>query len=205
MMRRLSVALGLAACAAPCGAADFAPPVRLKGADAAVRVEAPGYACPAWVDVDGDGDLDILYPNGDSLDPPPVLKPYHGVQWLENVGGERPFVPHRIGYLPGVMAATAADFDGDGDIDFAAVAYLPASAFPDREARRLPAVVLYEQTAPGTFAPHVLERGACDHLACAAAVLPGDRLPSLVVSGGCFMNKTRPLPGLTVWRNRGKP
>ncbi|MBX9624810.1 MAG: VCBS repeat-containing protein [Gemmataceae bacterium] len=157
------------------------------------------------VDVDGDGDLDILYPNGDSLDPPPVLKPYHGVQWLENVGGERPFVPHRIGYLPGVMAATAADFDGDGDIDFAAVAYLPASAFPDREARRLPAVVLYEQTAPGTFAPHVLERGACDHLACAAAVLPGDRLPSLVVSGGCFMNKTRPLPGLTVWRNRGKP
>lgn len=157
------------------------------------------------VDMDGDGDLDILYPNGDTLDPPPVLKPYHGVQWLENVGGERPFTPHRVGFLPGVMAAVAADFDGDGDVDIAAVTYLPESTFPDREARGLPAVVLYERTGPGTFAPHVLERGSCDHLSCAAVVLPGDRLPSLIVSTGCFLNKARPLPAWTVWRNRGKP
>lgn len=60
MERRLLVALGLAACAAPCGAADFAPPVRLKGGDEAVRVESPGYACPAWVDVDGDGKKDLV-------------------------------------------------------------------------------------------------------------------------------------------------
>ena len=60
MTRRLLAALGLAACAAPCGAADFEPPVRLKGGDAAVRVEAPGYACPCWADVDGDGTKDLL-------------------------------------------------------------------------------------------------------------------------------------------------
>ena len=38
------------------------------------------------VDMDGDGDLDVLYTNGDVMDPPPILKPYHGVQWLENEG-----------------------------------------------------------------------------------------------------------------------
>jgi hypothetical protein len=60
MKRRLLAALGLALCAAPCGAADFEPPVRLKGGDAAVRVESPGYACPAWADMDGDGKKDLI-------------------------------------------------------------------------------------------------------------------------------------------------
>jgi opacity protein-like surface antigen len=53
MKRRLLAALGLAACAAPLGATDFEAPVRLKAGDAAIRVEAPGYACPAWADVGG--------------------------------------------------------------------------------------------------------------------------------------------------------
>ena len=60
MTRRLLAALGLAVCAAPGGAADFQTPVRLKGGDAAIRVEAPGYACPAWADVDGDGKPDLI-------------------------------------------------------------------------------------------------------------------------------------------------
>lgn len=60
MMRRLLAALGLAVCAAPSAAADFEPPVRLKGGDTAIRVEAPGYACPAWVDMDGDGKKDLI-------------------------------------------------------------------------------------------------------------------------------------------------
>jgi hypothetical protein len=60
MNRRLLAALGLAACVAPVGAAEFEAPVRLKGGDADVRVEAPGYACPAWADVDGDGKMDLI-------------------------------------------------------------------------------------------------------------------------------------------------
>ena len=43
-----------------CRAAEFEPPVRLKGADAAVRVESPGYAAPCWADIDGDGKKDLL-------------------------------------------------------------------------------------------------------------------------------------------------
>lgn len=60
MLRRLLAGLGLAVCAAHCGAADFEAPVRLKGGDAAIRVESPGFACPAWADVDGDGKKDLI-------------------------------------------------------------------------------------------------------------------------------------------------
>ncbi len=60
MKPRLLAALGLAAAAAPAGAADFEAPVRLKGGEAAIRVEAPGYACPTWADVDGDGKKDLI-------------------------------------------------------------------------------------------------------------------------------------------------
>jgi hypothetical protein len=60
MSRGLLAALGLAACAAPIGAADFEPPVRLKSGDASIRVESPGYACPTWADVDGDGKKDLI-------------------------------------------------------------------------------------------------------------------------------------------------
>ena len=60
MKRRLLAVLGLAVCVAPSGAADFETPVRLKGGDASVRVESPGYACPTWADVDGDGKKDLI-------------------------------------------------------------------------------------------------------------------------------------------------
>jgi hypothetical protein len=38
----------------------FTEPVRLKAADAHVRVESPGYAAPCWHDVDGDGKKDLV-------------------------------------------------------------------------------------------------------------------------------------------------
>lgn len=39
---------------------QFHPPVRLQADGQAVRVEAPGYACPAWFDVDKDGKHDLV-------------------------------------------------------------------------------------------------------------------------------------------------
>jgi hypothetical protein len=45
--------------AAPQGP-QFGEPVRLRGGDDFVKVEAPGYACPAWHDVDNDGKKDLL-------------------------------------------------------------------------------------------------------------------------------------------------
>lgn len=60
MKRLLLSALLLGGGTAFCSAADFAPPVRLKAGDAAIRVESPGYAAPCWADLDGDGKKDLL-------------------------------------------------------------------------------------------------------------------------------------------------
>lgn len=39
---------------------QFEAPVRLKAGEAFIQVEAPGYACPSWADVDGDGKKDLV-------------------------------------------------------------------------------------------------------------------------------------------------
>ena len=51
------------------------------------------------VDMDGDGDLDVLLTHGDTFDDG-LVKPYHGIQWLENTGGY-PFVEHDLARFPG--------------------------------------------------------------------------------------------------------
>jgi len=69
------------------------------------------------VDLDGDGDLDILYTNGDAFDYiPPRPRPWHGVQWLENEGGLN-FTFHRITDFAGAFSARPLDVDRDGDLD----------------------------------------------------------------------------------------
>ena len=62
MKYRLLATLGLFCCPALCWAEgpQFHPPVRLTAGGAPIRVEAPGYAAPCLVDVDGDGKLDLL-------------------------------------------------------------------------------------------------------------------------------------------------
>ena len=42
------------------GSTEFHPPTRLEANGAPVRVEGPGYACPCWADLDGDGKKDLL-------------------------------------------------------------------------------------------------------------------------------------------------
>ena len=165
----------------------------------------PLYGCCGieLVDIDGDGDSDLLLANGDVLDQP-VLKPYFGIQWLENKG-TYPFTRHGVGQLCGVIAARTLDFNGDGKLDIAAICYLPARDFPQREERRMPALVLYEQGERGRFRPVVLDVGRCDNLSLAVGRLPGDKLPSLVVGHGDFVKKTGRLDAATIWRNRGRP
>lgn len=75
------------------------------------------------IDFDQDGDLDVLYTNGDSLDSK-YVKPYHGVRWLENMG-DYPFDAHEIALLPGAAKALAIDIDRDGDLDVVASAWIP--------------------------------------------------------------------------------
>jgi FG-GAP-like repeat len=39
---------------------DFQPPTRLMADGVPVRVDSPGWACPCWADMDGDGKKDLL-------------------------------------------------------------------------------------------------------------------------------------------------
>jgi hypothetical protein len=151
------------------------------------------------VDMNGDGKLDVLYTNGDTMDPPYLLKPYHGIQWLENQG-RFPFVHHPIAPMYGVHRAVAADFRGTGRPDIVAVSYLPPDRFPSRAPLGLDAVIYLEQTEPGRFARHSLETVTCDHTTCAVGDIFGSGRIDLVTGNFVY----RPAEhALTIWRNQG--
>ena len=39
---------------------QFSAPIRLKGGDAQIQTERPGYASPCWADINGDGEKDLI-------------------------------------------------------------------------------------------------------------------------------------------------
>lgn len=75
-------------------------------------------------DFNGDGHFDILYTNGDNGDYLPVAKPYHGVRIFLNDGSNR-FQERYFFPLYGAFQSRARDFDRDGDLDIAAIAFYP--------------------------------------------------------------------------------
>jgi FG-GAP-like repeat len=151
------------------------------------------------VDLNGDGRLDVLSTNGDSLDAS-ILHPSHGVRWLEN-RGTYPFTDHRLAAMPGVQGAVAADLDADGLLDVVAVSLLPAKSFPQRDKLGLDSVVWLRQTAPGRFARHPLEKGACDHVTCAVGDVLGDGRPHLVTGNYYLHDPPANADAVTIWRS----
>lgn len=77
------------------------------------------------VDIDLDGDLDLLHVAGDNDDTSKTLKPYHGLRIYLN-DGQQNFALSQHYPMHGAYQAEATDFDLDGDIDIAL-----CSQFPD--------------------------------------------------------------------------
>jgi hypothetical protein len=149
-------------------------------------------------DMDADGDVDVLLTHGDTFDDG-IVKPYHGIQWLENTG-TYPFVAHTIAQMPGVHGAKAVDFDGDGDLDIVAGALLAGGS--DVDEKTLPALVWLEQTKRGTFARHTIEMGFPRHATVDAGDVDGDGDADVVA--GTFAIDKSAAGWVDVWVNQGK-
>ena len=145
------------------------------------------------VDLDKDGDLDVLMTHGDTFDDG-IVKPYHGIQWLENTG-TYPYVEHTIATMAGVHRAVAVDLDGDGDLDIVACALLAAGS--DVDETTLPALVWLEQTKPGVFVKHTIEMGTPRHATLDVGDIDGDGLPDIVT--GTFSIEKDTTSWVDVW------
>ena len=141
----------------------------------------PNWGCSGiqLVDLDGDKDLDVILSNGDSLDDQ-VVKPYHGVSWLEN-RGEFPFTAHRLTDLHGVHYAKAADLDNDGDLDIAACVFLPFVKRTMPERKLADSIIWLEQTAPGQFKQWSIEGSNYTHPTLDVADFDADGDEDIVV------------------------
>ena len=113
------------------------------------------------IEMDKDGDIDVLYTNGDMYDSY-ELKPSHGVRWLENQGQDG-WHRHELTTMPGVHRALAADFNNDGLLDIAACALVPSRSMDSYTGPALDSLIWLEQTPNRQFIRHVLETGECEH------------------------------------------
>jgi len=148
------------------------------------------------VDLDRDGDPDILYSNGDAFDYAPAnSRPWHGVQWLENQGEVR-FQIHRIADLSGASSPQAADLDGDGDVDVAVV-----SAYNRWDDPKSSSLVWLENNGRQQFTMHAIAHSPTHLITLAIGDLDGNGRPDLVTGGMHISLPYDRMSRITVWNN----
>ena len=158
----------------------------------------PGYG-HTWFelrDFNADGRMDILTVNGDNVDSDPynTLRNYHGVRVFLNEGG----LQFRQAYfypMYGAFGARAADFDNDGDLDIAAIAF-----YPDFAADRPESFVYLENLGDLRFEPYsteALNRGRW--MTIDAGDMDGDDDIDIVLGAGHV--QVGMLADLVLWRD----
>jgi hypothetical protein len=149
-------------------------------------------------DLDMDGDVDILYTNGDAFDYiPPTPRPWHGVNWLENKGNLS-FEFHRICAFPGAYNARPVDIDKDGDLDLFVV-----SAFNFWNNAEAQSFVWLENNGAMQFTMHPLSSTPTHLLTLETGDLNKDGLPDFVTGGMHVYPPNDRLGRITLWQNNG--
>lgn len=128
------------------------------------------------VDLDQDGDADFLWTNGDMMDEIPLAKPYHGVRWIENRGGE--WADHELARMPGCYRAVAQDLDRDGDLDIA----VSSLNFFWKE-HDFPSLIWLENDGTMRFRARRLLHSPTNLASMVAGDFDRDGLPDLIVGG----------------------
>jgi hypothetical protein len=158
-----------------------------------------GSSWLTMVDMDRDGDRDVLYANGDAFEyAPPNSRPWQGLQWLENRGDLR-FELRRIADLQGAASPDAADVDGDGDLDV-----LVVTANNDWDNPQAPSLLWLENDGRMHFAMRGVASAPTHLLTLAIGDLDGDGRPDAVAGG---MHISRPydrIGRITAWLRPGQ-
>jgi len=151
-----------------------------------------------WLcDFDSDGDLDILYTNGDAFDYlPPRPRPWHGVQWLEN-RGDLEFKAHRMADFAGAVGARAADVDHDGDIDLFVV-----SAYNFWDDPRTQSLIWLENNGRMQFRRHDVSNTPTHIQALDLGDFDGDGQLDLVTGGMHTYAPYNRMERVVLWLNR---
>jgi hypothetical protein len=101
-------------------------------------------------DINHDGKLDLIYTCGYNYRDSRIMKPYHGLYIFTNQGDWN-FKQSYFYPINGCTKAIATDFDGDGDIDIATIAF-----FADLKNRPDEGFIYFEQDKAMSFKPHAV-------------------------------------------------
>ncbi len=150
-------------------------------------------------DLDQDGDVDILYTNGDAFDyMPPQGRPWHGVQWLEN-NGNLNFEFHRICNFTGATNVRAADIDNDGDTDLFSVSAFNIWDNPDSYS-----FIWLENDGKMNFTKREIAKKPTHLLTCEPGDFNNDGLIDVITGGMHTYPPFDRMGRITLWINNGK-
>ena len=128
-------------------------------------------------DIDNDGDLDLIISCGDNFENSfHYPQPYHGCYLLTNNGGLQ-FDCEKIADIPGCYGACVGDFDGDGDMDVAAVSVINTWQNPYAAG-----LYLIEQKSPGHFTTFRLVNNPIQMVSCDKIDMNDDGQDEIITS-----------------------
>ncbi len=147
-------------------------------------------------DLDNDGDIDVIYTNGDAFDYiPPRPRPWHGVNWLENTGNYQ-FEFHRLAFFGGAYNARPYDVDSDGDKDIFVV-----STFNIWEDPTAQSLIWLENDGEMNYIVRPLASNPSHLLALELGDFNGDGRVDLVTGGMHVYPPMDRMGRITLWNN----